>query len=147
MIYVPFDFQIGKEDPTVEAGLLEELPQILGVILAAGHGYYRAGKNKMAFPPCERITSATAEYLHEQDNLRQFLENCTVKTGDSAGISPKEIYKAYAEWYLENVGNKPIGKKLFFGELKKHKLFSNHTKKGDMYQGIRLLMDIEKGIG
>jgi phage/plasmid-associated DNA primase len=147
LIYVPFDFQIKKEDPAIEKRLLDELPEILGLILKAGHAYYTAGRNKQAFPPCERITSATTEYIRSQDYIRQFLESCTENSDEKSTISTKEVYKAYCQWYQDNAGDKPMGKKVFFNELIKHNLRPVHMETGNFYRGIRLLLDLEKGVG
>lgn len=83
------------------------------------------------------VMKFTKEYQNESDNFTQFMEECISETeSNGEGLSSKDIYVVYQDWFIKNKGVKvPIPKKKALEDKLKKKY---GVCKGNKWYGITL---------
>jgi putative DNA primase/helicase len=129
---VPFDVSFeGREDRSLKADLLKELPGILAWAVK-GCGYWQAAG--LEFP--ESVKQATREYRSESDQVGRFLEETCV-FGTYLTARARSLYGAYRQW-AEETGETVLSEKAFAMRLKQRGLQSDHERTGALYKGVGL---------
>lgn len=97
---VPFTqkFEGAKQDKTLIEKLRSEQEKagIMRWLVEGCLEWQRVGLN-----PPEEVVQATAEYRSENDKLKDWIDDCCV-INDKVISSPKELYKSFQAWSLEN---------------------------------------------
>lgn len=97
---VPFvkKFEGAAQDKTLKYRLREpqELSGILQWLIRGCLEWQRVG-----LQPPEEVISATREYRSENDKIQDWMDECCV-VDEKAVSSPKELYKNFQAWSLEN---------------------------------------------
>jgi len=130
---IPFTTTIPKEkqDRHLELKLREEASGILNWLL---EGAARWGWERLQAPAI--VLNATDEYRGEMDVIGTFLkEQCGVDTG--LQIKIKELYRAYAEWCLENKEH-TVNERFFSARLKEMGFEQGRSAEARYWAGIGL---------
>ena len=131
---VPFTVRIpaDKQDKHLAEKLLRELPGILNFAVQGCLDWQRDGLR----PPVE-VTSATAEYRDENDQVGRFVgEGCG--TGEYLQVKARPLYQEYRRWATE-AGEKDLLTETAFAQRLAEKGFAKkHTNSGTIYFGIGL---------
>jgi len=114
--------------------LLAELPGILNWAIQGCIEWQRDG---LGTP--DEVAEATNEYRHDEDSLRDFLEECCI-VHENASQQMKEVYKAYSEWCQQN-GEHPMNSRNLSKELKRRG-FQSERGTGGYYYWLRLGLKI-----
>ncbi|GHV84005.1 DNA primase/helicase [Spirochaetia bacterium] len=128
---VPFDYTVpdGEEDPALLDKLLEEGEGITGLLVQMCKKYFDAGGGPSAFPPCDVVDKASADYLKSEDKVRLYVD-ARVEKKEGGEVKAQELYNDYVKWEQEQ-GNKPMSGRTFgrrVGELVK-----SRDRKNDGY--------------
>jgi putative DNA primase/helicase len=131
---VPFNYIVPahkKVPDFAQRALIPELPGILAWAVRAVADVMENGLR-----PPQKIIDATNEYREEEDVLGNFIsETCQLGPGFTVGA--QELYDHFTAW-AERSGNFRVGSKTFYrGMAQKLGGSSVHTKRGNVYQGIR----------
>jgi putative DNA primase/helicase len=90
---VPFDVSFeGREDKTLKAKLLEELP---GILTWAVEGCLRWQRDGLG--NCDSVQAATSEYRAESDQLGRFIDDCCTQ-GLYLQAKARFLYERYRRW-------------------------------------------------
>jgi putative DNA primase/helicase len=129
---VPFAVSFeGREDRTLKAVLLDELPGILNWAIEGCISWQSEG---LGFP--ESVLVATSEYKNESDLLARFLdESCIV--GDFASAKGRGLYDAYRQWATGS-GEDPVTEVAFGRHMTEHGFVKRKTNSGVIWGGIGL---------
>ena len=130
---VPFTVRIQPEmqDKHLAEKLLGKLPGVLNFAVQGCLDWQRDGLR----PPVE-VTSATAEYREENDQVGRFTGECCV-TGDCFQVQARPLYRKYISW-TTGVGEKPLSETAFAQRMAERGFDKKHTKPGNIYKGIDL---------
>lgn len=133
---VPFDVSFeGREDKTLKARLVDELPGILNWTL---EGCLRWQSEGLPLP--ESVAQATGEYRSESDTFARFIgDRCVVDKGLS--VQAHRLYTAYREWADETGERDTMSETAFGRRLTESGFEKKHTNKGNFYCGIGLAME------
>jgi putative DNA primase/helicase len=133
---VPFTITIpeSERDKTLPDKLLAELPGILNWAIQGCLEWQRAD---LGTP--DEVVNATNEYRHDEDSLRNFLEECCV-VNENAKVQLKEVYQAYSEWCRQN-GEFQMKARDFSKELKRRG-FQSHRGTGGYYYWLGFGLNI-----
>jgi putative DNA primase/helicase len=87
------------------------------------------------------VVNATNDYRHDEDSLRDFIEECCV-VNETASEQCKKVYQAYSAWCQEN-GERPMNKRNLSKELKQRGFQNQRGTAGYHYWlGLGLNMPI-----
>ena len=131
---VPFTVTIpkDKQDGHLAEKLLDELPFVLNF---AVQGCIEWQRDRLR-PPVE-VTSATAEYREENDQVGRFISECGI-TGEYCQFKARPLYQEYRRWATE-AGEKDLLTETAFAQRLAEKGFAKkHTNSGTIYFGIGL---------
>jgi putative DNA primase/helicase len=129
---VPFSVSFeGREDKTLKAILLNELPGILAWAVRGCLDWERNGLRT-----CESVQSATAEYRTESDQLARFIEEHCI-TLPTAQCPARKLYEAY-RWWADKGGEETISQTAFGLNIAERGFIKDHTKNGNVYRGVGL---------
>jgi len=105
---IPFTVQIPveKQDSTLKAKLLAELPGILNWAIEGALKWQKEGK--LTAPKC--VVAATNQYRDDQDILRDFIAE-KIEHVKGHELAHKELYAAYKNWHEEGSSDKPFSSK------------------------------------
>jgi putative DNA primase/helicase len=133
---IPFTVTIpeSERDKTLREKLLAEFPGILNWALQGCLEWQREG---LGTP--EEVTEATNEYRHDEDSLRDFLEECCA-TNENATEKCQRVYQAYSAWCEEN-GERPMSKNSLSKELKQRG-FQSERGTGGYYYWVGLELKV-----
>lgn len=143
---VPFikKFEGKTQDKTLKYRLrdTQELSGILQWLIAGCLEWQRSGLN-----PPEEVVSATREYRSENDKLKDWMDDCCV-VNENVVSFPKELYRSFQSWSLENGERFIMIHKNFVKSLAKRGFHQfpgagNHMK----MRGIALAARTEGGFG
>jgi putative DNA primase/helicase len=100
------------KDPNIDQKLLREAPGILSKIVAGCLEW-----KKIGLKPPKKVTDATANYLTEQDVMKEWFEDCVeVDTTGQIGFFTSELYPSYKA-FVELRGERPSGQTAFSEDL------------------------------
>lgn len=127
-----------KKDATLWTTLEQEASGILAWLVRGCLDWQRQG---LATP--QSVTKDAARYREEEDTIFLFIsECCVIKEG--ASVKASHLFEAYDDWC--KASNVHAMNKTSFGlQLKKKQFEKKSTGKGIIYQGIGLLIEIQKG--
>jgi putative DNA primase/helicase len=129
---VPFSVCFdGREDRTLKAKLLEELPGILGWLVKGCLRWQSEGLSE-----CKTVEDATAEYRAESDNFARFIEEFCI-VGEFATGKSRMLYTKY-RCCSEAAGEAPVSETQFGLKLGEKGFVKKHTSAGALYLGIGL---------
>jgi P4 family phage/plasmid primase-like protien len=112
-LILPFDFNfLGKEDPTIEDGLMEELA---GILPAAVRALQRLGNAKWKFNDSKRIKEATLAYRTEADAVRLFADQ-ELEIGTGLKMERTNAYLEF-KYFCEDQGRKPVAASKFYSRI------------------------------
>ncbi len=131
---IPFDVSFeGREDRTLKAALLDELPGVLAWAVEGCLHWQAEG-----LPSPDSVMKATGDYRSESDQVGRFIDDrCVV--GERVSALGRNLYAAYKTW-VEQTGERDsltetaFGKRLTDG----HHFEKKHTDRGNLYFGIGL---------
>jgi P4 family phage/plasmid primase-like protien len=134
MHIVPFTVTIPEEDRDKHLGdkLRVEWPQILNWMIE-GHA---AWKDYGLAPP-EDIRNATEKYLNSEDILGQWIEDCTITSGEF--VRSRELYDSFTQW-CDSQGEQPWKQKTFSSRLMDKGFQDDRTMHGRGFRGLKLKM-------
>jgi putative DNA primase/helicase len=119
-----------RQDPTIEAKMLEELPGVLAWIVRGAKAMLADG---LYIPETVRV--ATNEYREEEDTVGQFL---TAKTSTQGiRVLKKDLYAAYKAWCEENE-SRPLSCKGFNKKLQARNIAEGPSHGKDYWKGLDL---------
>lgn len=119
---------IGREDHTLEARLLEELPGILNWALA---GCQKWDSQRLVDPAS--VKNATGEFRVDSDPIQRFLDD-RVDFREGAKTKAADMYEAYIQWCREN--GEYVHKLTAFGmRLNEKGILKERLKTGVHYMG------------
>ena len=128
---VPFSVSFeGREDKTLKAKLLEELPGILAWAVEGCLKWQRDGLGT-----CESVQAATTEYRAESDQLARFVEECCI-TGPCQAKA-RELFDRYRRW-ADRTGEDVMTETAFGLNIAERGYKKKHTNVGKWYLGIGL---------
>lgn len=130
---VPFTVTIAEDerDPNMAEKLAAELAGILAWAMRGCADWQEKG---LAAP--EEVTSATAEYRADEDQVGRFLEDACV-LNPQATTPTKTLFAAYRKW-CESVGEKESTQKGFGDRLSEKGLRPGRGNRGRYWTGIHL---------
>jgi putative DNA primase/helicase len=112
-LILPFDFNfLGKEDPTIEDGLIEELA---GILPATVRALQRLGNANWKFTDSKRIKEATLAYRTEADAVRLFADQ-ELEVGVGLKLERTEAYMEF-KYFCEDQGRKPVAANKFYSRI------------------------------
>ena len=129
MQLVPFNVQIEESeiDPGLPEKLIEELPGILNWAIDGCSIWQKQG---LSTP--HAVTSATAEYRDEEDELGQFIEDkCVVQS--EAETEKKTLFSAYRDWACEQGIKLPLTLRMFGKRLRSRDGISERDRNSGHY--------------
>jgi putative DNA primase/helicase len=135
MLVIPFTVQIpaDERDPKLPEKLWGEREAILRWCVDGCLEWQRAG-----LAPPEVVCSTTAEYFEDQDNVGQWIEDCTnPQAGDFAFTTSSELFASWKEWCGER-NLKPGSEKTFAEALKDKGFAKTRRGHGRGFAGITL---------
>lgn len=127
LIIIPFNAVFTDTDkdfdPHIEQKLLNELPGIFNMAMAA----YKEVKKRKAFTKAKASADALDNYRHDSDNILAWCREKVIKTDNEADFSATaDLYAAY-KIYCESGGMRPLPSAkfsrrvgMFLGEDRKH---------------------------
>ena len=121
---IPFTAQFPPEKQDRDLGdrLAAERPGIFRWAVQGAIDWYRYG-----MPRCLRVDNANEDYRNEMDRVKEFIDDCLVRTQGSA-LPSHRIYAVYRAWAEENGERYPLGQKKFSTELvDNHRFFRRKT--------------------
>ena len=133
---IPFTVTIPEEerDNQLSEKLKAEYPGILAWMI---DGALEWSEHRLC-PPAA-VTSATAEYMEDQDTFGQWLQECTEPADPGAFEKTTDLYSSYKAW-AERDGERPMTLKQFAGAMAERghpkKRESGTGRKG--FVGVRL---------
>ena len=113
----PFDYVVpdGEIITNLHRILLnEEAPEILALLIWFAHEYYRQGEGPKAFPPCEAVDRASAEYMESEDLVGRWVKERT-EAAEGSETSGADLYKDFEKWAGEE-GIRKVMSRNKFGE-------------------------------
>ncbi len=119
-----------RADPELAEKLRAEAPGILAWLVKGCLLWQREG---LATP--EKIKKATAQYRRNEDRIADFIDHCCEVHPERA-INATELYKAFKEWWRENVNQTPLTQRKF-GDLMTMR-FAKQTSGTTTYFGLGL---------
>ena len=128
---VPFTVRIppDKQDKRLAEKLLGELPGVLNFAVRGCLDWQRDGLR----PPVE-VTSATAEYRDENDQVGRFIGECCV-SGEYCQCKARPLYQEYRRWATE-VGEDLLSETAFARRLAERGFEKKRGRSGNVYLGI-----------
>lgn len=137
---IPFTVTIpdNKIDPVLPSKLEAELP---GILAWAVKGCLVWQWDGLKDP--EAVTTATAEYRHEQDILSDFIEDCCILER-STSIPKGELKDEYQRWCEDNKID-PVTQRTFKARLIEKGITEGRIGKARYWRGIRLRTDADSG--
>jgi putative DNA primase/helicase len=141
MHLVPFINQIPADKRILryEEQLRDEWPGILNWCLEGLKGWQNLGG--LGSP--QEVKDAVTEYRREEDLLGQFIEECTVPTGENEGCSTSRMFEAYCMWAdMQRLNPREVLSKSYFGrEMSSRNVKSKQVKREGVnvriYPGLR----------
>lgn len=140
---LPFLFTPKEEDGQLGIALRQEWPEILQWAIEGCLDWQESGR----FPPCEAVVQMTSEYLHDQDMLAQFIEQCCVVSNPDVYADPDNprtirtasrlLFRGYSLW-CETRNEKPGSERRFCFELEKKGFHRVREVSGRKWLGIAL---------
>lgn len=121
----------GREDKTLEATLLAELPGILNWAIEGALEWHSKG---LAEP--EEVKQATADYRQTMDLVRQWLDDC-ILTDPKAETEAGAAYQSYGQW-CSTGGYRPETQGAFGRRMTEKRITKLRRGGKFYYQGIRL---------
>jgi putative DNA primase/helicase len=135
---IPFDVSFdGREDKTLKARLLEELPGILAWAVEGCLKWQRDGLGT-----CESVQAATSEYRAESDQLARFIEECCT-SGQYLQAKARWLYERYRSW-ADRTGEDVMTETAFGLSICERGFQKKPTNTGKVYLGLGL-RDQSKG--
>ena len=133
LLLVPFAVQIpaSERDKDLADKLKAEWPAILRWALDGCLEWQRTG-----LAPPAIVLDATEDYFAEQDNLRQWLEDCTQDGGEFAFTRTLDLFASWKKW-TEDRNTKPGSEQAFSTALVDKSFVKGRNKSGQ--QGFRRL--------
>ncbi|WP_294620237.1 phage/plasmid primase, P4 family [uncultured Roseovarius sp.] len=134
ILLVPFNVTIpeNEQDKQLEEKLLQqEGGKILSWIIEGAKIWFQQGLNP---PAC--ILKASTEYLAEQDEFSQFLDDETVPD-PGAFVSTSDLSKRFEMW-ADKSGSSKMSSKAINGEMKKRGYHYQKTSAARGFSGIKL---------
>ena len=95
--------------------------------------------SRYILPHCSVCEVAKNEYVHENDWLNRFINDCC-NTGDLEQQAGGVLYKAYKQW-CQDVGEYPKRNRDFASALESKGYSKKITKKNAMWLGLSLASD------
>jgi putative DNA primase/helicase len=144
---IPFQEQIPPEEQNphlAEDLIAAELPGILNWCIEGLKKYQESG-----LPLPASVKEATADYREEQDILHEFISTLCIlqKQSDQENLvssdvseSARNLFEAYTGLCALNK-EKPMSARKFGLEMNERGFKRMHTKKGNVYRGIRLVQN------
>ncbi len=108
----PFSFGAsfaGREDPSIEQQMLQELP---GILVRWVHALRRLRQRGKPLPTAPQVAAA---FANKSDRVRMFLSEMTVP--DERGVTRKDLYIAFRTWANDSAGP-ALGKHKFFERVR-----------------------------
>ena len=117
IVQIPFDRQIPEleRDETVKQHLSDvdvSGPAILSWLVEGCKNWQQTG---LLIPNV--VKQATADYRHEMNPIRDFLEECCILQA-GAQVKNNDIWDSYQKWVRESYVKYPLGRKSFSQRLK-----------------------------
>jgi putative DNA primase/helicase len=137
---IPFDVTIPKDkiDRALPQKLLAEAEGILAWAVCGAQLWFEEGRG-LTKPP--EVESAGDDYRAEQDEVRQFIDECcVVELSLKAGA--KALFNDYRRW-PEGTGERPLSGTAFGTRLRKMGFSKSHTAGGAIYSGIGVRSRLE----
>jgi putative DNA primase/helicase len=101
---------VRREDPTLGAALLQELPGILNLMVEACLDWQRNGLR-----PPKAVVAATEDYRQSMDHLPEFIAEACIQ--DKKGrVATDILYTMYTKW-CRNSNYEPMSKRTFGGNI------------------------------
>ncbi len=134
---IPFELQLGKEEiaRALPATLRAELA---GVIRWVVEGCLMWQRDGLGAP--EAVTAATTVYQQQMDVLGRFLGEATEPGLSTNQVQSRKLYRAYCSWAAA-AGEFTVSERVFSERLANRGLVRKHTEKGNVYFGLRLLIE------
>jgi putative DNA primase/helicase len=117
-----------RADPNLPERLREEAPGILNWLIAGYSSFLRA-----ELSPPKAVQAATKEYQHENDEIGEFLEDCTEEAPKNQ-VKASVLYSEYVRW----AEGEPMTQTKFGREIKNREIDSYKKEDGRYYLGIYL---------
>jgi putative DNA primase/helicase len=126
MHLIPFDIKVPVPDLTLKERLLQQ--EGGGILSWALEGCGVWQRHGLQMPP--RVAKATEDYLHEQDDVQMWLEECTTRQRN-AKTSASWLYGSWQQWCERNGGH--AGSKKELGQRLEQKGFGRAILAGQIY--------------
>ena len=128
---VPFDVSFeGREDRTLKAALVDELP---GVLAWAVDGCLRWQAEGLPVP--DSVVKATAQYRSESNQVARFIQDyCVLQKGVS--VQASKLYLAYKQWTQRAKERERISDTAFGRRLVELGFEKEHKSCGTVYRDI-----------
>ena len=131
----------GREDPTIEAAMMGELPGILRRLVEAAQAHHKRGAYLAGDDAIRQ------RFAQRSDRTRLFLAECT--DPDPAGfVSSSEMYEAFERWAKSN-GRQALGRNKFTDALESAGLTKGREGRASTgargWKGVVLRPDTEWG--
>lgn len=136
---IPFNYTVTKADPTIEDRLRAEGAGILAWMVQGLRDYLAAGHH---LPACRAVDITTRQYQSDQDIIGMFLHEMCIE--DRGAEQPsQELYNAFSEWVEQQMGERPMAQRSFTQALNELGYTSRRTKRGMVWDSIRLRGDYD----
>lgn len=103
----PYSYE-GREDPTIEAQMLTELPGILVRLVEALRRFEARG----GYLDDDASRDALADFARQSDRVRLFLHETTIR-GEDCFIARTTLFETFERWCTVN-HRRPVGRHRFF---------------------------------
>jgi putative DNA primase/helicase len=135
---VPFTCLIpeAERDHRLCEKLRAEWPSILQWMVEGCLAWQKEGLN-----PPKVVRDATKHYLHAEDMVQQWLDDCC-RVEPMAFSSTSELYKSFCVWWFSANNKPPISMKAFSQKLESCGLKYERTSRRRGYAGIALVTDM-----
>jgi len=138
---IPFTVTIpdNEIDPDLPSKLEKELPGILAWAIKGCLDWQRYGLKEP-----NTVTTATANYRHEQDILGDFIEDCCILE-PLTSISKADLKSRYETWCKDNID--PVSQRTFKARLFERGIIDGKSGSTRCWKGITLKSLVPHGMG
>jgi putative DNA primase/helicase len=143
IVLIDFPVQIPPEKRRPDHVLLAELRAELPGILNWARAGYSKWKKGGLMPP-KGVLKSTEEYQLENDTLRQFFDECLIKS-DNGRIKTATLFMLFNGWQKRNGFNFTVNSTRFVKMMKEKGVEKAHTRDGNFWLGYVVRADALTG--
>lgn len=121
---------VANRDPKLGEKLMAEAPRVLAYFIEG----FRLWRQLGLMPP-DCVTEATEDYLLNQDDVRLWLDECTVVSADET--HSKDLFLSWTQW-KQLRGEDPTSQRTFNDKLEDKGFRKKKTMTGVVFENIKL---------